>query len=77
VQSLASERYFRHLLLKSTGLQKSIRYGSFLVWSGRLAKSRARTRLEESDCVELLVMVDWDDNIDDAIIAVDTDAGLN
>jgi hypothetical protein len=59
------------------GLQKSIRYGSFLVWSGRLAKSRACTRLEELDCVELVVVVDWDNNIDDAVIAVDTDAGLD
>ncbi len=59
------------------GSQKSIRYGSFLVWSGRLAKSRARTRLEELDCIELVVVVDWDDDIDNAIVAVDTDAGLD
>ncbi len=47
------------------------------MWSGRLAKSRARTRLEELDCVELVVMVDWDDDIDNADVAVDTDAGLD
>ncbi len=59
------------------GLQNSIRYDSFLVWSGRLAKSRAHTRFEESDCVELMVVVDWDDDINEAVIAVDTDAGLD
>ncbi len=48
-----------------------------MVWPGRLAKSRAPTRLEESDCFELVVVVDWDDDIDDAIVAVDTDAGLD
>jgi hypothetical protein len=48
-----------------------------LVWSGRLAKSRARTRLEELDCVELVVMVDWDNNIDNAVVAVDMDTGLD
>ena len=47
------------------------------MWSGRLAKSRARTRLEELDCVELVVVVDWDDDIYDAVIAVNTDAGLD
>ncbi len=40
-------------------------------------KSKARTRLEESDCVELVVVVNWGDNIDDAVVAVDTDAGLD
>ncbi len=64
-------------LLTSMGLQKSIRYGSFLVRSGRLAKLRVRTRLEETDCIELVVVVDWDDNINNAIIAVDMDAGLD
>ncbi len=66
-----------HLLSTSMGLQKSIRYGSFLVWSGRFAKSRARTRLEESNCIELVVVVDWDEDIDGAIVAVNTDAGLD
>ncbi len=65
------------MLSTSTGLQKLIKYGSFLVWSGRLAKSRARTRLEELDCVELVVMVDWDNDINNAVIAVNTDAGLD
>ena len=74
---LASDRYFRHSLSTSMGLQKSIRYGSFLVWSGRLAKSRARTRLEELDCVELVVVVDWEDNINNTNVTVDTDAGLD
>ncbi len=48
-------------------------------WSSRLAKSRARTRLEESNCVELvkMVAVNWDNEIDNAVIAVDTDAGLD
>jgi hypothetical protein len=63
--------------LTSMELQKSIRYGSFLVWTGRLAKSRQRTRLDESGCVELVVVVDWDNDINDAIIAVKTDAGLD
>ncbi len=76
-RSLASDRYFRHLLLTSTGWQKSIRYGSFLVWSSRLAKSKARTRLEESDCVELVVMVNWDEDINNAVVAVNTDTGLD
>jgi hypothetical protein len=56
------------------GLQKSVRYSSFLVWSGSLAKSRARTTLEELNCIELVVMVNWDDDIDNAIVAVDMDA---
>jgi hypothetical protein len=36
-------------------------------------------RLEESNCVELvkMVVVNWDDEIDDTIVAVDTDAGLD
>jgi hypothetical protein len=33
--------------------------------------------LEELDSVGLVVVVDWDDKNDDAIIAVDTDAGLD
>jgi hypothetical protein len=37
----------------------------------------AHTRLEESDYIELVVIVDWDDDINDAIVAVDTDAGLD
>jgi hypothetical protein len=43
-----------------------------MCWSGRLAKSRARTRLEESNCVEHVktVAVDWDDEINDAVVAV-------
>ena len=68
---------FQAFFLTSTGLQKSIRYGSFLVWSGKLAKSRARTRLEELDCVELVVVVNWDDDIDNAVVAVNTDTGLD
>ncbi len=48
-----------------------------MVWSGRLAKSRARTRLEKLDCVELVVVVDWDDDIEDAVVAVNTDTGLD
>jgi hypothetical protein len=48
-----------------------------LVWTGRLAKSRARTRLDKSDYVELVVMVDWDDDIDNTIFAVVMDIGLD
>ncbi len=50
-----------------------------MCWSGRLVKSRACTRLEESNCVELVktVVVNWDDKINNAIIAVNTDAGLD
>ncbi len=59
------------------GSKKSIRCGSFLMWSGRLATSRERTRLEESDCIELVVVVNWDEDILDAVVAVDTDAGLD
>ncbi len=59
------------------GSQKSIRCGSFLVWSGRFAKSRSRTRLEELDCVEHVVMVDWDKDINNAVVAVNMDAGLD
>jgi hypothetical protein len=35
--------------------------------------------LEESICVELvkMVAVDWDNEIEDAVIAVNTDAGLD
>ncbi len=47
------------------------------MWSSGLAKSRARTRLEESDCVEHVVVVDWDDGINDAVVAVDTGARLD
>ncbi len=57
-----------------------MRYGSFLAWTGRLPKSRACARLDELDCFELVVMVDWDDEIHDAVVAVDavkTDAGLD
>ncbi len=63
-----------------TGLQKSMRYGSFLAWTGRLPKSRARARLDELDCFELVVLVNWDNEIDDAVVSVDavtTDAGLD
>jgi hypothetical protein len=62
------------------GPQKSMRYGSFLAWTSRLPKSRARTRLDELDCFELVVLVDWDNKIDDAIVAVNAvkmDAGLD
>ncbi len=48
-----------------------------MVWSGRLAKSRARTRLEELDYVELVVVVNWDGNIEDTVVAVNTDTGLD
>ncbi len=51
-----------------------------MAWTGRLPKSRARARLGELDCFELVVMVDWDDEIDDAVIAVNAvkrDAGLD
>ncbi len=57
-----------------------MRYGSFLAWTGRLPKSRARARLEELDCFEIVVVVNWDDKIDDAVVAVDaveTDAGFD
>ncbi len=69
-----------HLLLTSTGLQKSMRYGSFLVWTSRLPKSRARARLDKLDCFKLVVVVNWDDEIDNAVVAVDavkTDTGLD
>ncbi len=55
-------------------------YGSFLAWTGRLPKSRARKRLDELDCFEQVVVVDWDNKINDAIIAVDAvkiDTGLD
>ncbi len=48
-----------------------MRYGSFLVWTGRLPKSRACARFDELDCFELVVVVDWDDEIDDTAVAVD------
>ncbi len=48
-----------------------MRYGSFLAWTGRLPKSRARARLDELDCFELVVVVDWDNKINDAVVAVD------
>ncbi len=66
--------------MTSTGLQKSMRYGSFLARTGRLPKSRARARLDELDCFELVVVVDWDNEIDDAVVAVNavkTDVGLD
>ncbi len=50
----------------------SLRYGSFLAWTGRLPKSIARARSDELDCFELVVVVDWDDEIDNAVVAVDT-----
>jgi hypothetical protein len=62
------------------GLQKSMRYGSFLAWTGRLPKSRAHTRLDELDCFELVIVVEWDNKIDNAIVTVDaveTNAGLD
>ncbi len=42
-----------------------------MAWTGRLPKSRAHARLDELDCFELVVVVNWDDKIDDAVIAVD------
>ncbi len=57
-----------------------MRYGFFLAWTGRLPKSRAGVRLDKLDCFELEVVVDWDDEIDDAVVAVnavETDAGLD
>ncbi len=57
-----------------------MRCSSFLAWTGRLPKSRARERLDELDCFELVVVVDWDNKINDAIVAVDaveTDAGID
>ena len=51
-----------------------------MAWTSRLPKSRARTRLDELDCFELVVLVDWDNKIDDAIVAVNAvkmDAGLD
>ncbi len=62
------------------GLQKSIRYGSFLVWTGRLLKSRAHARLDDLICFELVVVVDWDNKINDAVVAVNAvkmDAGFH
>ncbi len=50
-----------------------------MAWTGRLPKSRACARLDKLDCFELVVVVDWDNKIDDAIVAVNavkTDAGL-
>ncbi len=57
-----------------------MRYSSFLAWTGRLPKSRARVRLDKLDCFELVVVVDWDGKIDNAVVAVDAvkmDAGLD
>jgi hypothetical protein len=57
-----------------------MRYGSFLAWTGRLPKSRTLARLDEFNCFELVVVVNWDYEIDDAVIAGDavkTDAGLD
>jgi hypothetical protein len=57
-----------------------MRYGSFLAWTGRLPKSREHARLDELDCFELVVMVDWDDKIDNAVVAVNAvemDTGLD
>ncbi len=71
-RSLASARYLRHLLLTSKRLQKVMRYGSFLAAIGRLPKLRARARLDELDCFAVVVVVDWDDKINNAIVAVDT-----
>ncbi len=68
------------MLLTSMGLQKSMRYGYFLAWTGRLPKSRARARLDELECFELVAIVDWDNKIDDAVVtvnAVKTDTGLD
>ncbi len=51
-----------------------------MAWTGRLPKSRAHARLDELDCFELVVVVDWDNKIDDAVVAVDAvkmDAGLD
>ncbi len=42
-----------------------------MAWTGRLPKSRVRARLDKLDCFELVVVVDWDNEIDDAVIAVD------
>jgi hypothetical protein len=42
-----------------------------LVWTGRLPKSRACTRLDKLDCFELVVVVDWDNEINNAIVPVD------
>jgi hypothetical protein len=42
-----------------------------LAWTSRLPKSRAHVRLDELDYFELVVVVDWDNKIDDAVIAVD------
>jgi hypothetical protein len=57
-----------------------MRYGSFLAWTGRLTKSRAHARLDKLVCFELVVVVDWDNEIDDAVVAVDAvemDTGLD
>ncbi len=51
-----------------------------MAWTSRLPKSRVQARLDELDCFELVVVVDWDNKIDDALIAADaveTDAGLD
>ncbi len=62
------------------GLQKSLRDCSFLAWTSRLLKARAHARLDKLDCFELVVVVDWDDEIDDPVVAVNAvekDAGLD
>jgi hypothetical protein len=41
-----------------------------LAWIGRLPKSRAHARLDELDCFELVVVVDWDYKIDNAVVAI-------
>ena len=51
-----------------------------MAWTSRLPKSRACARLDELDCFELVVVADWDDKIDNAVVAVDAvkmDAGLD
>ncbi len=51
-----------------------------MAWTGRLPKSRACARLDKLDCFELVVVVDWEDKINNAVIAVDaveTDAELD
>ncbi len=42
-----------------------------MAWTSRLPKSRAHARLDELDCFELVVVVDSDDKIDDAVVTVD------
>ncbi len=68
---------FQAFALNINGIAKVNKVRFSLVWSSRLAKTRACTRLEELDCIELVVMVDWDDNINDAVVAIDINAGLD